>query len=57
MADTDQIEGFAIVELMGHQTIAGHVQTAVLGSAVMLRVDVPPRGESQAALGGVSPRA
>lgn len=45
MADTDQIEGFAIVELMGHQTIAGHVQTAVLGSAVMLRVDVPPRGE------------
>lgn len=44
MADTDQIDGFAIVELMGHQTIAGHVMTSVLGSSVMLRVDVPPRG-------------
>ena len=45
MSDTDQIDGCAIVELMGHQTIAGHVLTSVLGSTVMLRVDVPARGE------------
>ena len=44
MSDTDQIDGCAIVELMGHQTIAGHVLTSVLGSTVMLRVDVPARG-------------
>ena len=48
MTDTESIEGFAIVELMGHQTIAGHVMTAVLGSTVMLRVDVPARGKQGA---------
>jgi hypothetical protein len=45
MSDTESIDGFAIVELMGHQTIAGQVMTSVLGSTVMLRVDVPARGE------------
>ena len=37
MNDTESIDGCAIVELMGHQTIAGHVMTSVLGSNVMLR--------------------
>lgn len=44
MADTESIDGYAIVELMGHQTIAGQVMTSVLGSTVMLRVDVPAHG-------------
>lgn len=44
MSDTESIDGWAILELMGHQTIAGHVMTSVLGSTVMLRVDVPAHG-------------
>lgn len=35
------IEGYAIVELFGHQKIAGYVTTAIIGTSGMLRVDVP----------------
>lgn len=32
---------WAIVEVMGHNTYAGRISQVVLGSAVMVRVDVP----------------
>lgn len=38
----------AVVELMGHQRIAGRVREAVLGGCALLRVDVPPTPHSQA---------
>jgi hypothetical protein len=42
---TDQaqtpIEGWAILELFGHNKIAGYVTTAIIGTSGMLRVDVP----------------
>lgn len=33
-------EGWAIVELMGHRRLAGHVSEAQIGGASMLRLDV-----------------
>lgn len=35
-------EGFAIVELFGHNVIAGHVSEQAIGGASFVRVDVPP---------------
>jgi hypothetical protein len=35
------IEGHAIIELFGHNKIAGYVTTAIIGTSGMLRVDVP----------------
>lgn len=37
----ERFEGWAIVELMGHNVIAGHCSEQVVGGAAMLRVDVP----------------
>src|SRR5437868_2096159 len=39
--DKDKLETWAVLELMGHQRIAGFVREVSLGSAAMLRVDVP----------------
>jgi hypothetical protein len=36
-----QFNGWARVEVMGHQTHIGYVRTEVYGQAVMFRVDVP----------------
>lgn len=36
-----KFEGWAIVELMGHQREAGFVTTEAYGQAVLFRVDVP----------------
>lgn len=36
-----KLETWAVLELMGHQRIAGFVREVSLGSAAMLRVDVP----------------
>lgn len=41
-------EGYAIVELMGHNTIAGHISEVTIAGAAMLRVDVPAVGEQAA---------
>lgn len=41
-------EAFAIVELMGHQKIAGKVSEQVVASSTFLRVDVPKVGEREA---------
>ena len=35
------IEGWAILDLFGHQQCAGYVSTAIVGTSGMLRVEVP----------------
>ena len=35
------IEGYAILELFGHNVLVGHVTTTMLGGSALLRVDVP----------------
>lgn len=37
-----KFEGWAIVEIFGHQRYAGYVTTEAYGQAVLFRVDVPP---------------
>lgn len=41
----NEIKTFAIVEIMGHQQIAGFAQTVTFGGTVMLRVDAPDLAE------------
>jgi hypothetical protein len=35
------IEGWCIIDLFGHQQIAGYVTTVVIGTSAMLRVEIP----------------
>jgi len=49
MAEQEQFEGWAIVELMGHRQTAGKVATVTVASAEMLRVDVPGPNEEMIA--------
>ena len=39
--DSDELQGFALVELFGHQRIVGAVSQKPMGSEVWIRVDVP----------------
>ena len=39
--ETEKLDTWAVVALFGHTKIAGKVTTVTLGSAVMIRVDVP----------------
>jgi hypothetical protein len=39
--ENEKLDTWAVVALFGHTKIAGKVTTVVLGSAVMIRVDVP----------------
>jgi hypothetical protein len=39
--DPGKIETWAIVEVFGHTKLAGFLRTVPLGSAAMLRIDVP----------------
>lgn len=39
--EIETFEGFAIVELMGRNVIAGYVSSQVIAGTAMLRVDVP----------------
>jgi hypothetical protein len=41
VSDTEQKEMWALVELFGHQRIAGKVTQAEIGSGDLIRVDVP----------------
>lgn len=40
-------EGWAILEIFGHQRYAGFVTTEAFGQAVLFRVDVPPLEERE----------
>jgi hypothetical protein len=46
----NQFEGWAVVEMFGHQKIAGRVSTEVYGQACLFRVDVPEMPERQIVL-------
>lgn len=39
--DQSHFEGWAIVEIFGHQRYAGYVTTEAFGQAVLFRVDIP----------------
>jgi hypothetical protein len=41
MSDNSKFEGWAVVEMMGHRRLAGHVTQVEMGIQAMLRVDVP----------------
>lgn len=42
-----KFEGWAVVEVFGHQRYAGYVTTEAFGQAVLFRVDVPPLAERE----------
>jgi hypothetical protein len=46
-AQQNKFDGWAVIELFGHQKIAGHVTTEYFGSAAMFRVDVPELPERE----------
>ena len=39
--DDESFKGWAIVELMGHRKLAGHVSEVTIAGSAMLRLDVP----------------
>lgn len=43
------VQGFAIVEVFGHQTIAGEIQKVELFGAPMVRINVPATDETHPA--------
>jgi hypothetical protein len=45
--ETAKFEGWAVVEIFGHQRYAGFVTTEQFGQAAMFRVDVPPLPERE----------
>lgn len=40
----DQVDGWALVEIFGHDKIAGRISTRKFGTEVMFQVDVPGEG-------------
>lgn len=48
MDSKERIEIWAIIELFGHQRIAGHVTEAEIGGCSFIRVDIPKVEGSQA---------
>ncbi len=44
-AKGQSFESWCIVELMGHQRMAGFVTEATIGGGAMIRIDVPECGE------------
>jgi hypothetical protein len=47
MTEQNAYEGHAIVELMGHNVIAGYVSEQTIAGVAMLRVDVPKVGDQE----------
>lgn len=49
MSDQQQarFDGWAVVEVLGHQTYVGYVTTEAYGAAVLFRVDVPALEERE----------
>lgn len=56
-AQQAKFEGWAVVEVMGHQRYAGYVTTEAYGQAVLFRIDVPeiPEREHELKSGRYSP--
>lgn len=48
LSDEDKFDSWAVVELFGHQQIAGRVSEASIGGAAFIRVDVPEQPERKA---------
>lgn len=46
-AEQSKFEGWAILEIFGHQRYAGFVSTQAFGTAVMFRIDVPALEERE----------
>lgn len=44
MEENTGYEGYAIVELMGHNTLAGYISEQTVAGTAMLRIDVPAVG-------------
>jgi hypothetical protein len=44
VAADETLEGWCIVELLGHRRLAGHVREVQLAGAGFLRLDIPPAG-------------
>lgn len=47
MSEDNKFEGWAIVELMGRNVVAGFVSEQTIAGAAMLRVDVPKTAVSE----------
>lgn len=45
---SDQFEAWGIVEIMGHQRIAGRISEQAIGGTAFVRVDVPASEDRQA---------
>ena len=45
MSEQNAYEGHAIIELMGHNTLAGYISEQAIAGVAMLRVDVPAVGD------------
>lgn len=48
MSEAEKFDSWAVVELFGHQQIAGRVSEASIGGAAFIRVDVPEQPERKA---------
>lgn len=46
---TEQVEGWAVLELMGHRRLGGYVTEATIFGVAMCRIDIPAVGETAAA--------
>lgn len=57
MATEETFSGWAILELMGHRRLAGHVQEVEIAGHGMLRLDIPEVGDFPAATQFYSPGA
>src|ERR1700741_3834903 len=42
-----RLDGWAIVDVLGHQRYVGYVTTEAYGQAVLFRIDVPPLEERE----------
>jgi hypothetical protein len=42
-----QLDGYAVVEVVGRQTFAGKISEHVIGGAALLRIDIPEVPEKQ----------
>jgi hypothetical protein len=52
-----QFDEWALLELFGHQRMAGRVRNASIGGGSFIRVDVPALGEQEALTRFISPNA